>query len=273
MQNLSVNRQQGFTISELVVVFLLLAILAASALPRFFDVSTEAHDALFEATTGGFATGATLYRAAWTARGRPPANVPLQSFGGLRVAPGYAQGEATTAARGSPARFTSSEFTSRPLGYPVATVSGVDRNNIPLTSQHCTQVFSNLLQGGTPTVNASGDLGSLANLDTAARRTAITNAQNNTATRADFQAYTGTVAIDTGFANPSRRGNRVSGNRNFSDSTVTACVFVYSAEAENHDRAILYVPWTGRIAAYRTLEELATGAAYDGPECTNASAC
>ena len=269
MQILSVNRQQGFTIIELVGVIILLGILAAAALPRFVDVTTEGHDAVFDATTGGFVTGAALYRAEWTARGQPPANVPLQSFGGLRAAPGYTEGAVSG---GLVVNFVASEFTGRSLGYPVATVPGVDRNTIPLTSQHCAQVFSNLLQAGAPTVNAAGGLGGLANLDTAARRTAITTAQNNAATRADFQAYTGTVAINTGLSNPSRRGNRVSGPRNFSDA-VPACVFVYSAEAENHDRAMLYVPWTGRIDVYRTLEELATGAAYDGPECNSGDPC
>jgi prepilin-type N-terminal cleavage/methylation domain-containing protein len=85
MQILSVNRQQGFTIIELVGVIILLGILAAVALPRFIDVTTEGHDAVFDATTGGFVTGAALYRAERTARGQPPANVPLQSFGGLRA--------------------------------------------------------------------------------------------------------------------------------------------------------------------------------------------
>ena len=45
---LKAKRQDGFTIIELVVVILLLGILAATALPRFMDVTDEAHDAVVE---------------------------------------------------------------------------------------------------------------------------------------------------------------------------------------------------------------------------------
>lgn len=65
------KKQKGFTIIELVVVILLLGILAATALPRFLDVTDEAHDAVFEGVYSGFATGAALFRAQWVAEGRP----------------------------------------------------------------------------------------------------------------------------------------------------------------------------------------------------------
>jgi len=63
--------QKGFTIIELVVVILLLGILAATALPRFIDVTDQAHDAVFEATVGGFTTGVSMYRAQYFANGQP----------------------------------------------------------------------------------------------------------------------------------------------------------------------------------------------------------
>lgn len=65
------RKQAGFTIIELVVVILLLGILAATALPRFMDVTDEAHEAVVDAVEGGFTTGVALFKAQWVAEGQP----------------------------------------------------------------------------------------------------------------------------------------------------------------------------------------------------------
>ncbi|MBT4210454.1 MAG: type II secretion system protein, partial [Porticoccaceae bacterium] len=69
------TRQSGFTIIELVVVILLLGILTATALPRFLDVTDEAHAAVIDATRSGLLTGGALFRAQWIAEGQPTANI------------------------------------------------------------------------------------------------------------------------------------------------------------------------------------------------------
>ncbi|CAE7874947.1 MAG: prepilin-type N-terminal cleavage/methylation domain-containing protein [Gammaproteobacteria bacterium] len=63
--------EAGFTIIELVVVILLLGILTATALPRFMDISDEAHGAVVDAALGSMASGLAMYRATWFAEQQP----------------------------------------------------------------------------------------------------------------------------------------------------------------------------------------------------------
>ena len=67
----SSQNQAGFTLIELVIVVVILGFLAATAIPKFIDLTEQAKQANIEGMAGGFATGVSLARSQWEVEARP----------------------------------------------------------------------------------------------------------------------------------------------------------------------------------------------------------
>jgi MSHA pilin protein MshA len=63
------KQQSGFTLIELVVVIVILGLLAATALPRFVNISGQARLASLQGVAGAVRSGAALARAQWLVLG------------------------------------------------------------------------------------------------------------------------------------------------------------------------------------------------------------
>jgi MSHA pilin protein MshA len=81
--NMKAYRQSGFTLIEMVAVIIILAIMAATALPKFVNLSQEARLASINGLAGGLRSAAALAKSQWLAA--QSGHVGWVSMAGTRV--------------------------------------------------------------------------------------------------------------------------------------------------------------------------------------------
>jgi MSHA pilin protein MshB len=121
------QKQVGFTLVELVIVIVLLGLLAATALPRFLDVTDDAKIAVTKGVGGNFATAVMLVHAQWIAAGN---SAPAAVAAGTKI----------SVAMDGTAVFSNEN------GWPAGITAADSASEDDQTAAECQEVFNTILQ-------------------------------------------------------------------------------------------------------------------------------
>ncbi|WP_268834024.1 pilin [Shewanella sp. OMA3-2] len=119
--------QKGFSLIELVIVIVILGLLAATAIPRFLNVTEDAENASVDGVSGGLATAVGFVRAQWEVDGRRNSSVILDG--------------------------TSVSLDTR-FGFPTGTTN---TDVASMTDATCQEVFNSVLQSAPRNVLYTAD--------------------------------------------------------------------------------------------------------------------
>jgi len=127
------QNSKGFTLIELVTVIVILGILAVFALPRFGNVTDQAHDASIEGVTGALASAVAIVHSQWVANGQPSTDPYRDNL------IGFGRGDVDVSA----------------FGWPTGTSGS---NNPSMDATRCIEIWYGILQSSAPVVDTGGNV-------------------------------------------------------------------------------------------------------------------
>lgn len=157
------QNQQGFTLIELVVVIVILGLLAATALPKYIDVTSDARRASVQGVAGGLRAAAALGQAQYVVNGDK--NATTISMGGSTVT---VLDETTNPGRGGrPTNALAGIRTAMPDpdGFAIGTSGGVTYYPNTYASEaaaftaNCVAIYNATNTGDAVTTNVGGGSG------------------------------------------------------------------------------------------------------------------